>query len=600
MSYRGVKRVLGETRLELKCLVLFAICLLTLIGGSFSWYGSRTEGLIDKNARSTGQDLVHSNMLQLHWKYLDAKGYQRLNESISRNLQTLDYEAAYLKLNSRVAQNQPNADEVSILQRFPPSIPVEPNQPDGAPDILTPGKKPKVLFDDRHVPDEKGAYQYQYYQAVYAKKSCLSCHYSVDGAVTLGAPEIASNEAPLQDGDLMAVVKVTMPDSETQDALNGNRAIFLATAIITVFLAMIASYAIVRYVIVKPLKHLRDTSDEIARGNMEARAEIHTADEFEDVAVAFNKMVRHLVTTQEQLKQSNAELDVKLDELAQTNMRLYEMNRLKSDFLATMSHELRTPLNSIIGFSEVLDSIKSLDDKQRRYVQNIQKSGRVLLDMINDILDLAKIESGKMEIRLSDFRIDAVVHAQCDFFRPQTERKNIDLDVEVEPGLPELFQDQAKVQQVLSNLLSNAIKFTPEGGRITVNARQDQESGDLLLVVSDTGVGIAEEDQVAIFEKFRQGKGVMAHGDAITREYSGTGLGLSIVRELCKLLGGDVSLHSELGRGSVFTVHLPWTLHGQAALDATVKDNLDELLRPRREEMHRVLERAGAAAPISD
>ena len=202
---------------------------------------------------------------------------------------------------------------------------------------------------------------------------------------------------------MIAVAKVVISDNATQKALNRNEAIFLATAVITVFLAMVACYLIVRYVIVKPLKHLRDTSEEIARGNMEARAEIHTADEFEDVAVAFNKMVRHLVTTQDELKHTNAELDVKVDELAQTNMRLYEMNRLKSDFMATMSHELRTPLNSIIGFSEVLDSIKSLDDKQRRYVQNIQKSGRVLLDMINDILDLAKIESGKMEIRLTDF-----------------------------------------------------------------------------------------------------------------------------------------------------------------------------------------------------
>ena len=114
---------------------------------------------------------------------------------------------------------------------------------------------------------------------------------------------------------------------------------------------MIASYAIVRYVIVKPLKHLRDVSDEISHGNMEARAEIHTADEFEELGMAFNKMVRHLVTTQEELKHTNTALDVKVDELAQTNMRLYEMNRLKSDFLATMSHELRTPLNSIIGFS---------------------------------------------------------------------------------------------------------------------------------------------------------------------------------------------------------------------------------------------------------
>ncbi len=153
-----------------------------------------------------------------------------------------------------------------------------------------------------------------------------------------------------------------------------------------------------------------------------------------------------------------------------------------------------------------------------------------------------------------------MVQAQCDFFRPQTERKNIDLEVDVEPGLPDLFQDQAKVQQILSNLLSNAIKFTPEGGRISVRARRDTEGGELLLMIADTGVGIAEEDQVAMFEKFRQGQAVMAQGDAITREYSGTGLGLSIVKELCKLLGGEVSLESQLGRGSTFTVRLPWTL----------------------------------------
>ena len=154
-------------------------------------------------------------------------------------------------------------------------------------------------------------------------------------------------------------------------------------------------------------------------------------------------------------------------------MRLYELNRLKSDFLATMSHELRTPLNSIIGFSDVLGSINSLDDKQQRYVQNIQKSGRVLLDMINDILDLAKIESGKMELQLADFRIEDAIAAQCDMARPLTERKNIDLEIDIEPELPELFQDQGKVQQILNNLLSNAIKFTPEGGRIVVSAHQE-------------------------------------------------------------------------------------------------------------------------------
>src|SRR5205085_10250865 len=147
--------------------------------------------------------------------------------------------------------------------------------------------------------------------------------------------------------------------------------------------------------------------------------------------------------------------------------------------------------------------------------------------------------------------------------------------------LPPLFQDQGKVQQILNNLLSNAIKFTPEGGRIVVAVRR-APNGDLLMAVADTGVGIAEEDQTAIFEKFRQGKSALSGGDAMTREYSGTGLGLSIVKELCKLLGGEVTLVSELGRGSTFTVQLPWTRADQPTSDGAFSPNLDELLRPKR------------------
>jgi signal transduction histidine kinase len=294
---------------------------------------------------------------------------------------------------------------------------------------------------------------------------------------------------------------------------------------------------------------------------VQARAEIHTADEFEELGVAFNRMLRGLVDSQEDLRKANSNLDDKVDELAQANLHLYEMNRLKSDFLATMSHELRTPLNSIIGFSDVLGSIESLDDRQKRYVQNIRSSGRMLLEMINDILDLAKIEAGKMEVRPGLFRLESLVSAQCDMVRPLAERKRIDLAFDIGPGLDELEQDPAKVQQVLGNLLSNAVKFTPEGGRIDVRARlADEATGggpDLLLDVIDTGVGIAEEEQQAIFEKFRQGRVFQTGDDAMTREFSGTGLGLSIVRELCRLLGGDVSVESQLGRGSRFTVRLP-------------------------------------------
>jgi signal transduction histidine kinase len=187
-----------------------------------------------------------------------------------------------------------------------------------------------------------------------------------------------------------------------------------------------------------------------------------------------------------------------------------------------------------------------------------------------------------MEIRPSEFHIDAVVSAQCDMMRSLTEEKNIDLNVHMEPNLPTLFQDQSKVHQILTNLLSNAIKFTPEGGRIDVSARNN-ERGLLELTVADTGVGIAEEDRDIIFEKFRQS--VARHsGDNLTREYSGTGLGLSIVRELCKLLGGEVDFTSELGQGSKFFITLPWSIaeHAHARGPGAIAKKLDKLTKPRR------------------
>src|SRR5690606_23555767 len=158
------------------------------------------------------------------------------------------------------------------------------------------------------------------------------------------------------------------------------------------------------------------------------------------------------------------ELDQRVDQLAQLNLQLYEANRLKSDFLANMSHELRTPLNSIIGFSDVLQGIDSLSDKQRRYASNIQRSGRVLLEMINDILDLAKVEAGKLAVRRSTFNIGSLVRSQVDMVRSLADEKNLGLTVEAEEDLPMAEQDQSKIGQILTNLMSNAIKFTPEGG----------------------------------------------------------------------------------------------------------------------------------------
>jgi signal transduction histidine kinase len=369
----------------------------------------------------------------------------------------------------------------------------------------------------------------------------------------------------------------------TENALAWNNAVLLATAIVTAFLAMLAAWAIVRYVIVKPVLHLKDVSDGIARGTLDLRADIRTGDEFEELSHAFNRMLRHLTTVQDELREVNTDLDGKVDELAQVNLRLYEMNKLKDDFLATMSHELRTPLNSILGFSDVLSRAENLHEKQRRFVKNIQTSGRDLMALINDLLDLAKIESGKMELQGVEFSLIDLVERQVASLAPMAERKNIDLSWHVAPELPTVLQDPGKLGQILNNLLSNAIKFTPEGGRVRVTARPcprpeppraDSEPGKRTddgrpspgsrdsggwfeLLVEDTGIGIPLEDQDTIFEKFRQGRSIPGQRDTMTREYGGTGLGLSIVKELTKLLGGEVLLDSEFGKGSTFTVRLP-------------------------------------------
>jgi len=586
MSYRTFKRVLGETSLERKCRWWFGMSLVVLLTLSFTWYGQRTDKLVDDRIKTLSEELVRAGWQKLHLEKMaeiqpphvkeqSTDFYRELAQSSEALGREFEWHALLPNVENlhpryRVADYQPDEQERQWMEEW---AALGKKTEAGA----TPEAWGRRLSRSRSKMID-GRQAYQYYQPIYAKASCVPCHKAGLGA----APY-----PHLQEGDLMAVARVTIDDQETVDALAKNRALLWTAAIVVGFVSMFSLWAVVRYVIVKPVTHLRDVANAVREGDVEQRAMIHTGDEFEELAAAFNRMLRQLLSQQSELRHVNDELDKRLDELAQANLRLYEMNRLKSDFLATVSHELRTPLNSILGFSEVLSDTASLDDKQRRYLSNIQRAGRMLLDMINDILDLAKVEAGKMEVRLSEFRIGPLVAAQCDMARPLAEKKNIDLICETEPNLPPLRQDQAKVQQILNNLLSNAIKFTPDGGRIVVSAHRDGAStdghtGDLRLKVADTGIGISPDEQQLVFEKFRQAKTLAPEGDTMAREYSGTGLGLSIVRELCRLLGGEVSLESELGKGSTFTVRLPWRLEETPRLDGHLRDELEQFARSSR------------------
>lgn len=459
-------------------------------------------------------------------------------------------EQFYLRLEKYLAKDRPDLIERSLI--------LEENE---AFTQIAPGVQP--LF--RGMGPING--RYLHYTPVFSEPECLvSCHSpSTPVAFTADVdPAALARQYPFR------VIRVSLPYGATHQANEGIRAAVIAVGMLIIAITIVVLHRIMRYLVLQPLYHLRDVSDAITHGDTEMRATIETEDEFRELANAFNRMLRFLVETRDQIKLVNEELDRRVDELAQLNLQLYEANRLKSDFLANMSHELRTPLNSIIGFSEVLTGIDSLDDKQRRYANNIRKSGQVLLEMINDILDLAKVEAGKMEVRPTTFNLLTLVQAQCDMIRSLSEEKNIQLTICADDSLRQVVQDQNKFGQILTNLLSNAIKFTPEGGMIRVEL-QSLSDGRFQLAVADTGVGIAEEDQAIIFEKFRQSRRVL-DGDGLIREYSGTGLGLSIVKELCKLLGGEVVFSSQLGQGSTFFVRLPIKLQQDPSSDNGTAD----------------------------
>jgi PAS domain S-box-containing protein len=252
-------------------------------------------------------------------------------------------------------------------------------------------------------------------------------------------------------------------------------------------------------------------------------------------------------------KRLREQLEMRARELEIQNERVLEANRMKSEFLARMSHELRTPLNSIIGFSDFLltsDEL-ALTNDQHEYLVDILNSGNHLLSLINDVLDLAKIESGKVQLTPTPFVLATAIDEVCSSLRPQVQAHSLDLRVEISPEVDQIVLDVVRFKQILYNLLSNAVKFTPTGGRIDVTA-EPSEGGRFLVRVRDTGIGIPTQDIPRIFREFEQ----VDSGTA--RKYPGTGLGLSVTQKLVDLMGGTIAVQSEFGKGSTFTVRLPW------------------------------------------
>lgn len=262
-----------------------------------------------------------------------------------------------------------------------------------------------------------------------------------------------------------------------------------------------------------------------------------------------------------ELQELNERLEEKViertKELETANRELERSNKLKSQFIATMSHELRTPLNSILGFSELLDgeSFGPLTEKQKKYVSNIYNSGTHLLHLINNILDIAKVESGKMELRCESFSVNQFISEVEMVIKPLIKKKRQKLFLKIDKDIPIIKADKVKLKQILYNLLSNASKFTPEEGDISLAAGVTGQEKDscLKLSVTDTGIGIKEEDYERIFSEFEQ------VDSSFSRKYEGTGLGLALTKKLVELHGGEILVESKEGKGSTFTIIIPLT-----------------------------------------
>jgi signal transduction histidine kinase len=323
-------------------------------------------------------------------------------------------------------------------------------------------------------------------------------------------------------------------------------------------------YIAVSRMIMRPLTQLKEAASQVEEGNLDVDpSEIHAVGEIHDLTRQFGSMTRRLQSSYEslesqvlvrteQLKAANGVLKQQQVELERANLKLQDESEYKSDFLAIMSHELRTPLTSILAFTEIWESSATSKDKgDYEAIREIKENGQLLLQMINNILETARFEAGKEELSFEEVDMVDLFGAVQESLGFIAEKRDITLTTEIAPDVPIFSGDWGKLRRILENLISNAIKFTTRGGHVCVSATFDAALGDVIMQVSDTGVGIKAENLSRIFDRFTQSD------FSSYRRYSGSGLGLAVVKDLVSVHGGSIQVESVYHQGSSFTVRIP-------------------------------------------
>jgi signal transduction histidine kinase len=315
--------------------------------------------------------------------------------------------------------------------------------------------------------------------------------------------------------------------------------IFVVSAML---LALLLGF-VISWSFILPVREAHGFLTEVAKGNFQATINVPNRDEFGDLAERMNQMSRELHDLYEKQRAAAQELQM-------LNARLTEASKAKSEFLANMSHELRTPMNAILGFIEMLldDIYGEVPPHLREPLIDVQANGKHLLNLINDVLDLSKIEAGRMELVLGDYSVQDVVETVRTSLQSLALEKGLGFVAAAEDGIPLAYGDGRRITQCLMNLVGNALKFCKRGG-VAVGVKR--QGNDLLYHVSDTGIGIPKEELKNIFTEFQQ------VDTAITREFSGTGLGLNITKKFVEMHGGRIWVESEVGKGSTFFFSIP-------------------------------------------
>lgn len=410
------------------------------------------------------------------------------------------------------------------------------------------------------VTEYEGKEAFRFVAPMRMEENCLECHGDPKGELdVLNFPKEGWKV-----GDLGGAVSIVMPVDIYEESIQSNVRQEVAFFSLITLLFILVTYYAVSNLVTKPLNEFKSAVEQIKRGDLCAGLEgIDAKGEIKDLAEHFGDMTKELqnlysglenkveLRTQDLARAKNI-LESQRIQLEEANRRLREDNQYKSDFLAIMSHELRTPLTSIIAFAEVLERAKSLKtEKELRVVQEIKGNSQILLSMINNILEMARLDAGKKELILEPIDLVDVINAVESVIEPLVEKKDIRFSSIVHRDVPLIVGDRESLRRIVENLVSNAMKFTPKGGEINVWVAYDQVKNEVLINVKDNGIGIRKVDQPFIFEKFVQSD------TSLQRQYNGSGLGLALAKELAELHGGWISVVSELGQGSLFTVGIP-------------------------------------------